>query len=119
MLVICAPLFPWEIFADRAVQMVLTGAWYVTYHGQTMETFRDVIAAWPNLDAIKADTGAEVGAIKQWRNRDNIPGEYWLALEVGAAKRSIPGITMHILGRIALAKRPPATDPEKPAEAAA
>jgi len=106
----------WFDFCDEMLTVMppmLTGG------NGPMETFRDVIAAWPNLDAIKADTGAEVGAIKQWRNRDNIPGEYWLALEVGAAKRSIPGITMHILGRIALAKRPPATDSEKPAEAAA
>ena len=83
-----------------------------------MDTFRDVIAAWPSLETMAEDAATTVGAIKQWRNRDYIPGDYWLRLEVGAAARRIPGVTMHTLGRIALATRPPPA-PEKPAEAAA
>ena len=89
------------------------------YYRFPMETFKDVIAAWPSLEAMAEDAGTSSGAIKQWRNRDSIPGDYWLALEVGAAKRSIPGVTMHILGRIALAKRPATGSPDKPAEVAA
>lgn len=86
--------------------MVLTGAWYVTYHDRTMKTFRDVIAAWPDLETMAEDAGVVVGTVKQWRNRDNIPGEYWLRLDVGATKRQIAGVTMYTLGRIPVPKPP-------------
>lgn len=71
-----------------------------------MQTFRDIIGFWPSLDAMATDAKTTVGAIKQWRNRNSIPGEYWLALEVGAAQRNIPGVTMHTLGAIANRRRP-------------
>lgn len=70
-----------------------------------MDTFRDIIAAWPSLEAVAADAGTSVGAVKQWRNRNNIPGEYWLKLEMGARERRIPGVTMHSLGRLVPPKR--------------
>lgn len=101
------------------VQMVLTGGRYIMYYRLPMETFKDVIAAWPSLEAMAEDAGTTVGAIKQWRNRAAIPGDYWLALEVGAAKRSIPGVTTRTLAGMALAKRPPPGSPDKPEEAAA
>lgn len=101
------------------VQMVLTAMRYAVYCSLPMETFKDIIGAWPSLEAMAEDAGTTVGAIKQWRNRDNIPGDYWLALEVGAAKRSIPGVTTRTLAGLALARRPAAGSSDKPAEAAA
>lgn len=71
-----------------------------------MQTFRDIIASWPSLEALAEDAEVNVGTVKQWRNRDNIPGEYWLRLDLAATRRQIMGVNMYTLGRIPVPKPP-------------
>jgi hypothetical protein len=82
--------------------MVLTSEWYGVYHALRCRPFGTSSGSGRRSTHAKTT----VGAIKQWRNRNRIPGEYWLALEVGAAQRNIPGVTMHTLGAIANRRRP-------------
>jgi hypothetical protein len=66
-------------------------------------TFRDIVGFWPSLDAMAADARTTVGAIKQWRNRDKIPGEYWAAVAAAADRRGLP-VTLEVLADLSAKK---------------
>lgn len=63
-------------------------------------SFRDVIALWASPDAMAADIGAGVPAVRKWSQRDRIPDEWWAAvLATGTAK--VKGVTADVLVRLA------------------
>lgn len=64
-------------------------------------TFASVIDLWPTLKDLADDAGCGISAVKQWKSRDRIPGEYWLRCELGARRRGIPNITVFTLSEIA------------------
>lgn len=67
-------------------------------------TFKDVVALWASPDAMAADIGAGVAAVRKWPQRDNIPAEWWSAiLETAVAREA--GLTAETLA--GLAARPP------------
>ena len=70
-----------------------------------MNSFRDVIAAWPTLEDFVADAGTTANTAKQWRTRDKIPDEHWRRVADGASKRRIKGVTLEFLAALAEAKR--------------
>lgn len=69
-------------------------------------TFRDIIELWPSPDAMAADIGARVEAVRKWKQRDSIPADWWTAV-VSAGH----GVTVDDLARIAATRR------SQPAEA--
>ena len=67
-------------------------------------TFRSIIELWPSREAMAADVGAGLWAVRKWLTRNSIPSEWWsavLATEVAARA----GVTAEIL--TALAAREP------------
>lgn len=78
-----------------------------------MHTFSEVIRAWPNRSAMAADLRVDYGLVKQWERRDSIPAAYWPALVERASDRSISGVTLEMLARLAERKlTPSAAQPE-------
>nr|RAV93395.1 hypothetical protein DBT41_16145 [Aerococcus urinae] len=70
-----------------------------------METFIDVIDAWPTLGDFAEDAGVSSGAAKQMRRRDSIDPAYWEGVVAGAEKRHIEGVSLDQLARIAAARK--------------
>lgn len=66
-----------------------------------MDEFKDIINAWPDLDALAADTGASKEAVKKWHRRNTIPAEYWALLIEAASLRRIEGVTAELLTDLA------------------
>ncbi len=54
-----------------------------------VNSFRDVIGLWPSLSAAAQETGASYEQVKKWRERDSIPGQWWLSVVQAAARRQI------------------------------
>lgn len=69
-----------------------------------METFIDLIDAWPTLSAFADDIGVSYEAAKAWRRRNSVPAPYWGRLIECAAARGIPGVTADLLVGLAAAK---------------
>lgn len=65
-----------------------------------MEHFQEVLAKWPSLDDVAADTKANVVAVRKWWQRNAIPSRFWLPLVAGAKQRNIRGITVEALAAI-------------------
>ena len=63
-------------------------------------TFQDVIDLWPTARSLAEDVGENTATVHKWRQRDNIPGEKWLAL-VEAAKRRGFKVPLIALARMA------------------
>lgn len=58
-----------------------------------MQSFRDVIAKWPSIEALADDVGAKPVAVLKWRVRGTIPPRYWPALVRASLVREIAGVT--------------------------
>lgn len=58
-----------------------------------MNTFREIIDAWPSAFTLADDIGEREGTIRQWRHRDRIPSTKWRAMIEAAKRRRISGIT--------------------------
>jgi uncharacterized protein YjcR len=54
-----------------------------------MESFADVIARWPSIDDLAADLDQKPDTVRKWKQRRNIPADYWLDLIRSARKRRI------------------------------
>jgi hypothetical protein len=66
----------------------------------SVSSFRDVIGLWDSQVKMGADIGARPPLISKWRERDNIPSEWWeriLATETARAA----GVTAELLTRLA------------------
>lgn len=66
-------------------------------------TFRSIIELWDSQSAMAADVGARGAAVSKWRERDNIPSEWWTRVLATERARSA-GLTADLLARLA-AKR--------------
>ena len=64
-------------------------------------TFPDVIDKWPTAKELADDIGCGISAVKQWKSRKSIPGEYWLRFELAARRRGIEKVTVFTLSEIA------------------
>lgn len=70
-------------------------------------TFPDVIEKWPNAGELARDLSRDTSqnvkraTVKQWKHRQNIPGEYWLPIERAARRRAIENVTVFVLAEIA------------------
>lgn len=70
-------------------------------------SFKDVIDAWTSLEAMASDVGAKPSAVSKWRQRENIPPEWWGAiLKTSVAKEK--GFTAGTLINLAARDRRPA-----------
>ena len=61
-----------------------------------MESYRDIIDAWPSRRALAEDLGVDYETVKKWRQRDSIPAAHWPAL-VKAARRRKVRVTLTLL----------------------
>ena len=68
-----------------------------------MDTFRDVIKAWPGTSAetLADDIGEKPATVRQWGLRDSIPADRWEAIIDMARRRRIKGITAQLFIRLA------------------
>ena len=63
-------------------------------------TFQDVIDLWPTARSLAEDLDENTATVHKWRQRNNIPGEKWLALSQAAQRRGykVPLISLARLG---------------------
>lgn len=66
-----------------------------------MRTFSDIVSLWPTATELAADIGENDGTVRQWKNRDSIPAEYWPKVIAAAAKRRFVGVTAELMAQIA------------------
>lgn len=52
-------------------------------------TFREIVELWPSPDALAEDIGAKFETVRKWRQRDNIPAEWWLPVIDAAKARNL------------------------------
>jgi hypothetical protein len=88
----------------KPVRNVLDLAWYATYRMGMLTDFAAVVALWPSLSELAADLGIAYGVAKQWRRRNSIPADKWLALVAAAERRGFDGITLDLLAGLAQAR---------------
>jgi len=74
-----------------------------------METFRDIINAWPSPAEFAEDAGIDAGHARTMRTRNSIPSEYWELLVNGAKRRRIPAITLSLFHAVKRSRRARAT----------
>lgn len=72
-----------------------------------MNTFRDVINAWPTLDDFASDIRVEPNTAKQMRTRNSVAAAYWPDMISGAKRRKIVGVSLEKLAALAAARRAP------------
>jgi hypothetical protein len=65
-------------------------------------SFRSIISLWPSQEAMAADVGAGVAAVRKWWQRDRIPDEWWSSV-LGTMTAKLAGLTAEKL--VALAAR--------------
>lgn len=58
-----------------------------------MNSFRDIIAAWPSRQDMADDLGQPIAAINMWHHRDSIPPPYWYMMVAAAKERKIRRVT--------------------------
>lgn len=70
-----------------------------------MDTFQEVIDAWPSTKMFAGDIGTNDSHVRTMRARDSIPSGFWEALVKMAAVRGHSEITLELLAGLAKAKR--------------
>lgn len=73
-----------------------------------MDSFREVIRAWPDTATLAEDIGARTKTVRQWLFRDRIPAPFWSPVSDAARKRRIPGVTVERLASLGATGRAPA-----------
>jgi len=71
----------------------------------TFNSFKDVIEAWPSVEAFADDTGVSANLVSVWKHRDTLPNRVWAEVVAGAEAREIEGVTYATLVAIAAAKK--------------
>jgi hypothetical protein len=71
-----------------------------------MDCFPDIIDRWPVLDgsrfrALARDLGLDEARVRQFRQREWIPPEYWEEIVHAARRRAIAGVNYRLLARLA------------------
>jgi hypothetical protein len=69
-----------------------------------MQSFSDIIAAFGGVVPFRDALGLPDVNVRQMKQRDSIPAGYWPRTVEEAAKRSIEGVTLELLARLAAAK---------------
>lgn len=54
-----------------------------------MNSFEQIINAWPSIGEFANDMGVNVETARGWRKRDSIPAKYWKRLLNKASQRNI------------------------------
>ena len=54
-----------------------------------MNSFTQVMCAWPKISLLADDAGVDIEAVRGWRKRDSIPARYWKKLLDKAPERNI------------------------------
>ena len=66
----------------------------------SITSFRSVIDLWEKQLDMAADTGAKAAAISKWRERDNIPSEWWTRV-LDTEKARTAGLSADLFARLA------------------
>lgn len=69
-----------------------------------VSSFRDVVGLWPSPDALAAEIGAGIAAVRKWPQRDNVPAEWWAPIVRTDVARSA-GVTAEMLADLAARPR--------------
>ncbi len=54
-----------------------------------MNSFREIIQAWPTSDALAKDLGLDQQTVQKWKNRDSLLPKYWRDIRAAGAGRNI------------------------------
>lgn len=54
-----------------------------------MNGWVNIIDRWPSIRDLAADLNVGEDAVRKWRQRNNIPAEYWSDMSKAAGKRGI------------------------------
>ena len=57
-----------------------------------MKTFQDLIAQWDTVAAFAVDVEVPYQRARKWRDRNNIPPEYWPKLVSACRSRGLTGV---------------------------
>ena len=74
-----------------------------------VSSFREIVALWPSPDALAAEIGAGIAAVRKWSQRDNVPVEWWASILRTDTARSA-GLTAELLIELATPAREPADE---------
>lgn len=83
-----------------------------------METFADLIAAWPTLADFAFDHDVDANTAGVWKYRNSIPATHWDQTVSAARSRQIPNITVELLARLARQGKELRREQRAPSEAA-
>lgn len=65
-----------------------------------IQSFADLLKLWPSAGELASDLDVKEVTARAWRRR-GVPSEYWLALVEAAQARSIEGVTLDLLAKLA------------------
>ena len=65
-----------------------------------IDSFRSVISLWASFEAMAADTGAGLSAVRKWWQRDRIPDEWWSSI-LGTMTAKMAGLSAEKLVTLA------------------
>jgi uncharacterized protein YjcR len=80
------------------------------------QSFREIIGLWDSPETLATELGAKVETVRKWRQRNNIPAEWWASI-IEAAKARGQSLTADQM--TALAARDDGTPVLEQPEAAA
>jgi len=69
------------------------------------QNHRDIIRAWPDLEAFADDIGVSANTAKSFRHRASIPWYHWDAAIEGAKARKIKGVSHDVLKGLSPVRR--------------
>ena len=70
-----------------------------------MDTFIEVINAWPSPAAFGADIGISADHVRTMRSRDSIPAGLWTLIMVSAQARGIDSVSLELFADLAKVRR--------------
>jgi hypothetical protein len=65
-----------------------------------MQSYRDVIEAWPNRESLAEDAATTTEAVRKWWERNRIAPSYWLPVFNAAKSRGIDGVSLELLASL-------------------
>ena len=75
----------------------------------------DFIRQFPSLRELANELGLPVPTVTRWRDRNSIPGKYWLRIEHAARARGLDWITVENMAAVADEQARPAARKRKKA----
>ena len=69
-----------------------------------MDTFQDVINAWPSVAAFSEDIGVPVAHVRMMKRRNSIPAWFWADAIESAKARRIKGVNLTLFADLAKIK---------------